>query len=114
MKINFVTIDNHKEPGDQWWEGVASKPDEPLIEATIRLTLSHREYHRLLDTDERKKGEAALPFCFTFNDEELVRIAEARGWKRYPPEREGVGPFWMHEQCDTVVLAPREFREILS
>lgn len=113
MKINHVHITNHKEPGDRWWEGVASKPDEPLIEATMRLTLSPREYHRLLDMDERNTSPA-LPSCFVFDDEEIVRIAEARGWKKYPAEREGIGPSWMHDDYDTIVLSPNGFREILS
>lgn len=57
MKIKNVQIENWESPGAQWWDAVAAKPDEPLIEATITLTLSHREYHELLDSCRGKTEE---------------------------------------------------------
>lgn len=59
MKINNVNINNWEPPGAAWWDSVEAKPDEPLIEATISFTLSHREYHRLLDMEERKQPAAS-------------------------------------------------------
>jgi hypothetical protein len=55
MKINHVHITNWKAPGTEWWEDVAKRPDEPLIDATIQFTLSHREYHQLIDIEEGRK-----------------------------------------------------------
>lgn len=49
MKMFGVLIENWKAPGKEWWEAVESKPDEPLIEARMQLTLSWNEYHKLLD-----------------------------------------------------------------
>ena len=48
MKINDVTIENWEAPGKEWWEGVERRPDEPLIEATMKLTLSWNEYDDLI------------------------------------------------------------------
>lgn len=57
MKIGNVTITNWKEPGQEWWDQVRTKPHEPLIEARIELTLSWNEYHDLVlsRTDPRPK-----------------------------------------------------------
>ena len=41
-------ITNWEPPGEEWWANVEEKPDEPLIEARIELTLSHSEYQQLL------------------------------------------------------------------
>ena len=53
MKINDVQIINWESPGDKWWASVEARPSEPLIEATITLTLSWAEYHELLDRHHR-------------------------------------------------------------
>ena len=49
MKINDVHIDNWKAPGSEWWADVKEHPTEPLIEATIKFTLSWEEYRKLMD-----------------------------------------------------------------
>lgn len=49
MKINDVVIHNWTSP--EWWDDVAARPHEPLIEATIRMTLSNAEYQELLARD---------------------------------------------------------------
>ncbi len=54
MTIDHVVITNWVEG---FWKDVASRPDEPLIKATIEITLSHSEYHALLDSDQRKKDD---------------------------------------------------------
>lgn len=48
FEIDDVKIDNWQPPGDQWWDAVKQQPDEPLIEATIKVTLSWNEYEELL------------------------------------------------------------------
>lgn len=53
MKINDVTITNWEPPGDKWWRSVEERPSEPLIEATIAMTLSWTEYRELLARDNR-------------------------------------------------------------
>lgn len=61
MKINNVLIENWKAPGATWWNGVESKPDEPLIEATITFKLSFNEYRKLLDhANESESTEASV------------------------------------------------------
>jgi hypothetical protein len=49
MKIEHVVITNWHPPGEQWWADVESKPDEPLISATMNLTLSWHEYHEMVE-----------------------------------------------------------------
>lgn len=43
-----IKIDNWQAPGEEWWDTVQSKPDEPLIQATIKLTCSWNEYQQLM------------------------------------------------------------------
>lgn len=66
MKIHNVQCHNWKPPGGPWWRDVEAKPDAPLIEATIRMTLSWNEYIELLDrakaTDEICGAEHVNPF----------------------------------------------------
>lgn len=57
MKITDVRITNWQPPGDKWWAAVEARPSEPLIEATISMTLSWAEYHELL---ERNKAERVI------------------------------------------------------
>ena len=52
VKINDVQVTNWQEPGDAWWNNVRSKSFEPLIETTVKFTLSYKEYMELLDKDE--------------------------------------------------------------
>lgn len=54
MKIKDCKIENWESPGKEWWENVKSKPDEPLIEATMTLVLTWREYKELIDRAEGK------------------------------------------------------------
>jgi hypothetical protein len=49
MTINDVRINNCQPPEDKWWAGVEARPAEPLIEATISMTLSWAEYKELLE-----------------------------------------------------------------
>lgn len=49
MKINDVRINNWTPTDRTWWDGVEARPTEPLIEATITMTLSWDEYRELLD-----------------------------------------------------------------
>ena len=58
MKINDVQIANWKAPGDKWWKGVEDCPTEPLIEATMTMTLSWVEYEKLLTWSERNTVRA--------------------------------------------------------
>ena len=62
MKINYVTIHNWEPPGEQWWNSVKTRPDEPQIEAAITFTLSWNEYYALLSKGRRdpKTKEASL------------------------------------------------------
>lgn len=48
MKVNYVHISNQQEPGDAWWDHVQENANEPLIEATMKMTLTWNEYQRLL------------------------------------------------------------------
>lgn len=59
MKIEDVVINNWQAPGEGWWSGVEARPTEPLIDATIKLTLSWNEYRALLDRDERMETPTA-------------------------------------------------------
>lgn len=52
MKINDVRIENWTPPGFVWWRRAEDNPDEPLIEATISMKLSWREYKELLARDK--------------------------------------------------------------
>lgn len=56
MKIENVVINNWNAPGAEWWSGVEARPTEPLINATLTLTLSWEEYHALLNKDERTEA----------------------------------------------------------
>lgn len=58
MKINDVNITNWQPPGMKWWDNVAARPTEPLIEAVISMTLSWAEYRELLYRNERDTVEA--------------------------------------------------------
>ncbi len=62
MKIHHVEITNWCSPfikwwdnGAKWWAHVESRPDEPLIEATMTLTLSWREYNALIEQSNKVK-----------------------------------------------------------
>lgn len=58
MKIIDVFIRNWQPPGDAWWASVEARPDEPLIEADITMTLSLKEYQELLAKDKLdREGE---------------------------------------------------------
>lgn len=48
MKINDVHITNWVPPGRPYWSEVRARKDEPLIEATIKMTLSWTDYTKLL------------------------------------------------------------------
>jgi len=48
-EIQNVRVENWSPPGKEWWDEVKSRPDEPLIEATFVLKLSHTEYHWLIN-----------------------------------------------------------------
>ena len=48
-RIKNVVINNWQPPGADWWEGVRRRPDDLLIDATIRVRLSWREYSHLLN-----------------------------------------------------------------
>ena len=58
MKINDARINNWQPPGDKWWAGLKARPTEPLIDATISMTLSYAEYEELLARNEREMVEA--------------------------------------------------------
>lgn len=49
MKINHVLVTNWSAPGGPWWDNIKQHSSEPLIEATIQMTLSWEEYQELLD-----------------------------------------------------------------
>ncbi len=51
MKIVFVHVTNWKRA--EWWDEVAARPDEPLIEAKIDFVLSYKEYKELLERDRK-------------------------------------------------------------
>lgn len=55
MKINKVEILNWENPGDKWWNNVQAKPSEPLIEASMKMTLSWDEYHAMLEKDRMER-----------------------------------------------------------
>lgn len=57
MKINDVVITNFWLASGDYWEMVAGKPDEPLIEATIKLTASYNEYQALLKQNQPEQLE---------------------------------------------------------
>lgn len=57
MRIKHVHVTNLTPPGKQFWDAVASQPDEPLIEATMFIVLSHNEYHELLDRDKQSSDD---------------------------------------------------------
>lgn len=52
MKIIDVFVRNWQPPGGPWWDSVEARPDEPLIEANITMTLSWKEYQELLAKDK--------------------------------------------------------------
>lgn len=60
MKINHVLIDNWESPGGPYWEKVEERHTEPLIEATIKFTLSWDEYHALI-MEARKSDASCVP-----------------------------------------------------
>lgn len=51
MKIHDVRINNWQPPGETWWNDVEARPTEPLIQATLAMTLSYAEYKKLLDLE---------------------------------------------------------------
>lgn len=51
MKINDVRVTNWQPPGEDYWRKVQTQFDEPLIEATIKMTLNWREYNELIERD---------------------------------------------------------------
>lgn len=57
MFIKSLTVNNCQSPGKDWWEQVASTPDEHLIDATINLQLTHREYQELLQKDANNRTD---------------------------------------------------------
>lgn len=58
MKINFVTIINMTIPSSEFWDGVKSRADDPLIQAHISMTLSWREYEELLERNRHENDPA--------------------------------------------------------
>jgi hypothetical protein len=67
MKIHNVTIHNFTKldcidfvSPNAYWNRVAARPDEPLIEATITIQLSHREYQELL-TKNQANEKPSIP-----------------------------------------------------
>jgi len=54
VKLDHIEITNWFEPGHEYWKSVQAKPSEPLIQATISMTLSWNEYHELIKRDEEK------------------------------------------------------------
>lgn len=61
VNIHDVRIMNWHPPGDNWWREVEARPNEPLIEATMAMTLSWAEYRELLDKSRRDSGEKPQP-----------------------------------------------------
>jgi hypothetical protein len=53
MEIHDVFIDNWTSPGNEYWDKVRKERTEPLIKATIEMTLSWNEYQELLDKGRR-------------------------------------------------------------
>ena len=53
VKITNVHITNWTQPGDQWWDNVKAHPQDPLIEATITMTLTYAEYEKLVITKKK-------------------------------------------------------------
>lgn len=58
MTIHSVYVSNWEPPGQPWWDKVAATPEAPMIEATIKMTLSHREYEELLSQNKPLPLEA--------------------------------------------------------
>lgn len=56
MKINDVHITNWQEPGGPYWDDVKQRSSEPLIEATIKMTLSWEEYEDLLNKNKEARA----------------------------------------------------------
>lgn len=54
MKIHDVHITNWQPPGGPFWDEVKERHAEPLIDATMKMTLSWDEYRALIGikTDE--------------------------------------------------------------
>ncbi len=62
MIIRRVEITNATEPTSDWWDQVASKPTEQLIEAVLTVTISWRDYNKLLANSVAvQRGEVAHP-----------------------------------------------------
>lgn len=59
MKINNVMIVNWQPPGDRFWEDAESKPDEPLLEAAMSMTLSWNEYQKIMAMADSSKEAVA-------------------------------------------------------
>lgn len=61
MKINNIHITNWEEPGGPYWDNVKERHSEPLIEATMKLTLSWDEYETLLAEDKKAANARWVP-----------------------------------------------------
>lgn len=61
MKIDFVRILNCDGNGRDYFDKVEANPDEPLIKASITITLSCREYQELLSKDKSNQSYASHP-----------------------------------------------------
>lgn len=98
----------------------ASKPVMP----TVGYVLLHITLQKKRGAYQWRCGDEAMSRRFDseveatafkgpfLTDQDCVNIAEARGWKKYPPERDGVGPYWMHKDSGAVVLSPSGFRAL--
>lgn len=48
MTIRDIHVTNWEAPGGPYWDKVKERHTEPLIEATMKLTLSWDEYHAMI------------------------------------------------------------------
>lgn len=60
MKLNDVHITNWEAPGDAWWKEKEERHSEPLIEATMNMTLTMDEYKFLCACPSGEKQLLAL------------------------------------------------------
>jgi len=54
FEIKNVVVHSWTPPGNEWWNYVEDRPNEPLIDATIRVVLSFTEYTKLLRKDREE------------------------------------------------------------
>ena len=65
MKIKDVEITNWTPPGEEFWADAATHPEEPKIEATIKIVVSHREYQQILDMGDRPRTPLWTPTLYS-------------------------------------------------